>query len=147
MRTTILRHAALAAPLLLASLLPAPRALRAQTAPCPAPAGAREEFADFFHRFQRDTAFQLSRVRFPLPWYAAADDATRKVPRAEWEFQGFDSGQETHTRLFDNFAMRLADSDERVWALIGTASDVRQNWFFRRTCGTWYLVRVEDLSM
>ncbi len=49
--------------------------------------------------------------------------------------------------MFDNFAMGLADTDERVYALIGVESDIRQNYFFRRSAGRWYLVRVEDLSM
>jgi hypothetical protein len=59
----------------------------------------------------------------------------------------FFSGEETYVRLFDNFAMRPADTDERVFSLIGVASDVRQNYFFRRPRGRWFLVRVEDWSM
>jgi hypothetical protein len=54
---------------------------------------------------------------------------------------------ETYTQVFDNFAMRLAETDKRVYALIGIASDIRQNFFFRRLGGRWFLVRVEDLSM
>lgn len=111
-------------------------------------AGSRGEgFEEFFTRFRQDTSFQLSRIRFPLPRFSQADDAEQRLDRAGWEFEPFYTGQETYTQVFDNFAMRPADTDERVYALIGVASDVRQNYLFRRIGGRWYLVRVEDLSM
>lgn len=127
----------------LAQAAPASSSART-TAPHPPPT---EQFDEFFNRFRQDSSFQLSRVRFPLPWYSQADDATRQLTRKSWQFEPFYSAQETYTQVFDNFAMWLADSDERVFALIGVASDIRQNFFFRRLDGRWFLVRVEDLSM
>ncbi|HET9986113.1 MAG TPA: DUF4348 domain-containing protein [Longimicrobiales bacterium] len=123
------------------------RGLSAQQAPRPAAAAAREDFREFFDRFRQDSVFQAGRTRFPLPWFSQADDATRRLTRRDWTFVPFYTGQETYTQVFDNFAMRLADTDERVYALIGVASDIRQNYYFRRAGGKWFLVRVEDLSM
>jgi len=117
------------------------------TAQKPAAAHRGERFEEFFARFRQDSSFQLGRIRFPLPRFSQADDAEQRLDRAGWQFEPFYTGQETYTQMFDNFAMRLADTDERVYALIGVASDVRQNYFFRRLAGRWYLVRIEDLSM
>jgi len=148
-----LRLTALGSAFLLALTAPGPahaqpaRAPRSPATPSPAtPRPAPEPFADFFQRFRQDSTFQLARTRFPLPWYSLADDATRQLPARDWTFVSFYSGQETYVRLFDNFAMREADTNERVYALIGVASDIRQNFFFRRLGGRWFLVRVEDWS-
>lgn len=148
-RAALLAAAALA--LAPASRIIAPGALVAQAAPArtpaAAPAPAREEFDDFFRRFDQDSAFQLSRIRFPLPWFSQADDSTSHIGRRKWEFVSLMDGRETTTQLFDSFGMKLRDSDERVFAITGTGSDIRQNYYFRRLRGKWYLVRVEDLSM
>ncbi|HEU4563767.1 MAG TPA: DUF4348 domain-containing protein [Gemmatimonadaceae bacterium] len=148
------RAALLAAALLLApaARVGAPGALLAQAAPARAPARAtavpaREDFDVFLDRFQSDTAFQLSRVRFPLPWFSQADDSTSRIVRQKWEHLSLRTEGETFTQLFDNFGMELRDTDERVWSLIGRGSDIRQNYFFQRLRGKWYLVRVEDLSI
>lgn len=109
--------------------------------------GPAERFEEFFSRFRQDSSFQVSRIRFPLPWYSQAEAGAHQLARATWQFEPFYTAQETVTQVFDNFAMRLADTDERVYALIGVASDIRQNFFFRRLGGRWFLVRVEDLSM
>lgn len=106
-----------------------------------------ESFADFFTRFREDSVFQRARTRFPLPWFSQANDSTQLRHAREWTFVPFLSGQESYVQLFDNFAMRQADTDERVYALIGVASDIRQNYFFQRVRGRWFLVRVEDLSI
>lgn len=141
--------------ILVVSLLLCPAPLRAQRAPQSVPqtsaggarAAPREDFSNFFHRFRSDSTFQRARIRFPLPWYTLADDDTQRVTAREWSFASFDYGHETYTQIFDNFALRTADTDERVYALIGFGSGIRQNWYFQRVQGRWFLVRVEDLSM
>lgn len=112
-----------------------------------ATAERRESFTEFLARFERDSAFQWQRVRFPLPWYSAAEGRTKRIGRASWERLALAGGQEAYARIFDNFAMRDADTNERVFSLIGFASDIRQDFFFRREGGRWYLVRVADHSM
>jgi hypothetical protein len=134
--------------LLLVAIAPAGLGSPAVGSAQAAPRGSeRESFEEFFTRFRQDSTFQLSRIRFPLPRFSQADDAEQRLARRDWQFEPFYSGQETYTQMFDNFAMGLADTDERVYALIGVESDIRQNYFFRRSAGRWYLVRVEDLSM
>lgn len=112
----------------------------------------REDFFEFFQVFCQDSAFQLTRIRFPLTETYLSSNLdtviTRRIRKDEWKFiQIKEFKSNTFEYYFDSFSNRkLPDSDEMVYAIIGVENGIQVNYYFKRENYQWFLVKVEDLS-
>ncbi len=111
----------------------------------------KENFDEFFSHFMYDTAFQLERVVFPLEFvhldyendYEVVSTAIKK---ADWAHQRFYANQQAYPALYNNYDMKLEDTNERLFAWRGVDNGIYTAYYFKRIEGKWYLTKWEDLS-
>jgi len=100
------------------------------------PTTGDESFEDFMYVFAADTAFQLSRIVFPLPYYE--EDKPLKIERKDW----------VHDDLFvkQSFYTLLLDQEEELdHALDTSQTSVQVEWIYMKThtVKKYYFERVD----
>jgi hypothetical protein len=111
-----------------------------------------EDFKGFFWRFMTDSAFQLSRIKFPLPFNTWKGDIggeiiTKNVNISDWNYDPFYSNSASErTQIYDNFKMQFQPSNKRLlhWYGIETGGDAK--YYFEGFDGLWYLTKKEQLG-
>ena len=111
-----------------------------------------EKFDTFFENFSLNPEFQLSRIKFPLLSIRYNDEGvldTTYLKKEKWKHQNFDfrSGWDARGQLYDNFNTGLKDTDERVFEWRGIGNSIRDQYFFKRIKGKWYLIKNIDYSI
>lgn len=88
------------------------------------PSTGNESFDDFIYVFAGDTAFQLSRIKFPLPYYEG--DKPLRIEKKDW----------THDELFvkQSYYTLLIDKEEDVdWEYSDSLTSVQVEWIYLKT--------------
>lgn len=107
----------------------------------PLPSASDESFEDFIYIFAADTAFQLNRVVFPLPYYE--EENPLKIEKKEWKHDALFIRQGFYTLLFDNekeldHSYDSAQTSVQIeW--IYTKTHMVKKYYFERTHGRWML--------
>lgn len=107
----------------------------------PLPATSDESFNDFIYVFAADTAFQRSRIVFPLPYYE--EDTPRKIEKEDWAHDDLFVKQTYYTLLLDNedepdhTCDDLQTSVQVEWIYMKTHKVKR--YYFERVNGHWML--------
>ena len=83
-----------------------------------------ESFDDFIYVFAGDTAFQLSRVVFPLPYYE--EDTPLKIEKEDWVHDALFVKQSYYTLLLD-------DEEELDHSHDDAQTSVQIEWIFMKT--------------
>lgn len=104
------------------------------------PTSGDETFDDFVYVFAADTAFQRSRVVFPLPYYEG--DTPLKIEKEEWEHDSLFINQSYYTLLSDT-EEELEQSQENSY------TSVQIEWIYMKThmVKKYYFERVEGRWM
>jgi hypothetical protein len=117
-----------------------------------------EDFDSFFWVFMTDSAFQKSRIKFPLKcitWKTKLNgDAdlggeidTIQISETKWHYDPFYINFATErTQVYDNFKLKLRPSNERVLHWYGVESGGDAKYFFKGFDGKWYLIEKEQLG-
>jgi Domain of unknown function (DUF4348) len=95
-----------------------------------------ENFDDFIYRFNQDSLFQLSRVKFPIG----------SVERSEWKTETLFVRGNYRPQVYDNFKGELEDTDERLLRKLGLGNGIWVEYRFSRINGLWYLISLTDFS-
>lgn len=107
----------------------------------PLPVVGNESFEDFIYVFATDTAFQLSRIVFPLPYYE--EDNPIKINKKDWEHDALFIKQSYYTLLLDNEMEMEHNNDSShhsvqvEWIYLNTHKV--KKYYFERTNGRWKL--------
>ena len=112
-----------------------------------------EDFREFLVQFSSKRDFQLTRIQFPLESLSLTEDLdatkTNMIKREDWKFENIFYGKgcsEIYPQVFDNFEMKLKESDERVLAWRGIENGIAIFYYFKLIDGKWFLVKKEDSS-
>lgn len=98
-------------------------------------------FDDFILHFAFDSAFQVRRINFPLPYYRG--DSPLKIERDEWQHDSLFLVRSYYTMMLDNEEeLELLDHEEPNsiqvdWALLPERQVKR--YYFERIDGRWRL--------
>lgn len=105
------------------------------------PTTGDESFNDFIYVFAADTAFQLSRIVFPLPYYE--EDVPLKIKKEEWVHDALFVKQAYYTLLLDSEEEPVNIYDDKQtsvqveWIYLKTRKVKR--YYFERVDGHWKL--------
>lgn len=110
------------------------------------PTTGDETFDDFIYVFAADTAFQCSRIVFPLPYYEG--DTPLKIEQSDWKHDALFVKQSYYTLLLDNedeLDHTRDDSQTSVqveWIFLGT--HMVKKYYFERVDGRWMLEAINE---
>ena len=110
----------------------------------------KENFNTFLDKFVADSAFQMSRIKFPVKFVTMDFDTYQQVDtvieKGKWNYDPIYLQEEKQSQIYDNFDMRLRDTDERIFSWHGIRNGINIHYYFKRIDGKWYLVAFEDTS-
>ncbi|MFD0975392.1 DUF4348 domain-containing protein [Salinimicrobium gaetbulicola] len=112
----------------------------------------QEDFDRFFYKFMIEPDFQISRVKFPLEFvgfkdgYPGSDTDTVYFTKDKWQHNSYYLDKQSIPIIYDNYQMKLQNTNERVFVWTGVENGINVKSFFKRIDGKWYLIKVEDLS-
>jgi len=112
----------------------------------------KEDFDEFFYRFMIEPDFQLSRIIFPLEFvgfkdgYPGEETDTIYLKKDHWEHNHYYLNESSIPVIYDNYEMKLKDTDERVFVWSGVENGIYVTSYFRRIEGKWFLIKEEDFS-
>lgn len=113
---------------------------------------AQEGFDSFFYKFMIEPEFQLSRVQFPLEFagfkdgYPEDDIDTAYFTKDKWEHNSYYLDKTSIPIIYDNYEMKLRNSDERIFVWSGVENGISVSSYFKRIDGKWYLIKQADFS-
>jgi hypothetical protein len=116
------------------------------------PDAEQEDFTDFFYKFMIEPEFQLSRVKFPLEFvgfkdgYPGDDIDTIYFTKDKWEHNSYYLDKTSIPVIYDNYEMKLRNTDERRFVWSGVENGIYVSSYFKRIDGKWYLVKEENFS-
>ncbi|MFC0878889.1 DUF4348 domain-containing protein [Saccharicrinis sp. FJH2] len=117
-----------------------------------------EDFDSFFWKFMTDSAFQTSRIKFPLKYitwgktpYGDVDLGgeidTIQIIKDKWQYDPFYINfANERTQIYDNFELKLKPTNERLLHWYGVESGGDSKYFFKGIDGKWYLIKKEQLG-
>lgn len=112
----------------------------------------QEKFRHFFYKFIFNDDFQLDRIKFPLQyihyedWVCGDGIDTTFIVKNNWKHNLFYLTETSIPIIYDNFEMKLDNSDERVFCWRGVENGLDLRYYFNRIKGKWYLLRKVDFS-
>lgn len=112
----------------------------------------KEKFDEFFYKFMIEPDFQLSRVKFPIECLGFKDGNlgeeidTIYLEKDQWEHKHYYLNESSIPLVYDNYEMKLRDTDERVFVWSGIENGIHRTSYFRRIEGKWFLIKEEDFS-
>jgi hypothetical protein len=102
-----------------------------------------ENFSEFNQKFHQDSAFQMSRIQFPVEGQKRRADTSQKWKTENWVLHKTPVGN-TKT---DNFEVKVVVKEnvvtEKIWI---ESSEFYVERKFKRINGKWYLVYYDDAS-
>ncbi|MEX0965966.1 MAG: DUF4348 domain-containing protein [Bacteroidia bacterium] len=111
-----------------------------------------EDFETFFYQFMYDPDFQISRIKFPLPFIYFKDGDpgdetdTTFLTKEKWEHNHYFLNETSIPVIYDNYEMKLRNTEERVFVWSGVENGIYVTSYFKRINGKWFLIRKEDFS-
>ncbi|MDR3118371.1 MAG: DUF4348 domain-containing protein [Mediterranea sp.] len=104
------------------------------------PVTSAESFDDFIYIFASDTAFQCSRIVFPLPYYE--EDTPLKIEKKDWAHDTLFVKQTYYTLLLDSEKEMEHNDDSQTsiqveWIYMKTHKV--KKYYFERVNGRWML--------
>ncbi len=111
-----------------------------------------EDFDTFFYQFMSDQNFQKSRINFPLTFIHFKDDYpgeetdTTFLTKEKWEHSHYFLNETYIPIIYDNYEMKLRNTNERVFVWSGVENGIYVTSFFQRIEGKWFLIKKEDLT-
>lgn len=112
----------------------------------------QEDFDEFFYKFMIEPDFQLSRVKFPLAFigfkdgYPGDDIDTIYFTNDKWEHNSYYIDKTSIPVIYDNYEMKLQNTDERIFVWSGVENGIYVSSYFKRIDGKWFLIKEEDFS-
>lgn len=113
------------------------------------PSATAENFDSFIEQFISDSAFQLSRIKFPListTLINADNYLTKELQISDWKFTPLYRNEKYKSQLYDNFQMKMRNSDERVFCWEGIENGINVQYRFKCIGVRWFLVQYNDFS-
>ncbi len=113
------------------------------------PSATAENFDSFIEQFISDSAFQFSRIKFPLitTTLVNADNyLTKKLQISDWKFTPLYRNEDYISQLYDNFEMKMRSSDERMFCWQGVKNGISVQYLFKCIGERWFLVEYRDFS-
>ncbi|WP_207420225.1 DUF4348 domain-containing protein [Desertivirga brevis] len=116
--------------------------------------GAREavdsNFNDFIEKFSSDTAFQISRTRFPLKvkWYNNENDRDSLIYKDRSAFEMIDFRKKKSDTKYDKWEQkRMVDKATSARIEIrGIDNGIMVDYLFEKIKGAWMLIEIDDDS-
>ena len=105
-----------------------------------------EQFENFYHRFHLDSAFQISRIHFPLPGIKA-DDMQMEDTAYYWKKEDWEVHRDMNLDTTDFIVEKdISDSlaHEKIYK---ENSGFIVERTFRKIEGLWYLVFYKDINL
>lgn len=104
----------------------------------------QEDFEVFFERFNKDSAFQLSRIKFPLRNEVYDTDSGqfvyKTIERKAWKFFNL-------KKLPANYVQKLSkDKFKYVFNIQIIDTGVNVDYIFTMLKGKWFLLKIVDSS-
>lgn len=110
-------------------------------------------FKDFFLRFSIDSAFQTSRIKFPLgySYYDGYDSDSLSVDTIkleDWTFIDFSDDSLAAKNEEDAYQVEFTETDPNVVEYLrkGIDNGIFVNYHFSKVHGKWYLTKIADRS-
>lgn len=108
-------------------------------------------FNDFIHKFSTDSAFQLSRTKFPLKIksYDLLNDKDSLIYRDRSEFEMMDFRIKKSNGDYDNWEQKIVTGKNNISVTIqirGIENGIMVDYFFEKINGAWMLIEVLDDS-
>ena len=113
------------------------------------PSATAEQFDSFFEKFISDSTFQLSRIKFPLASTTLVNGdeyLTEKLQISDWKYTPLYSNDTYTSQIYDNFQMKLRNSDERMFCWKGIENGICIQYMFKCICERWFLIEYNDFS-
>jgi hypothetical protein len=110
-----------------------------------------EKFEAFFDRFSKDSVFQISRVEFPISYYAVDIEDNKEeyvYNKAEFWYTDFTEDSEAITRDVDAYKPVLEKGESKtLYTRKGIDNGIWIEYHFETNDkGEWYLVKIIDNS-
>ncbi len=111
-----------------------------------------EDFSVFFDKFSKDSAFQVSRVKFPVTalLFTSSDRIrdTLSIEQAQWKFMDFAKDKSARFNKYEKYEPLLLKEDEHhvIYRLEGIGQERKISYHFEQQEGTWYMVKLSDDS-
>ncbi len=113
------------------------------------PKAADGVFYDFISSFCQNSAYQKSRVKFPLPCMVNGQRQT--VTAQEWHFSRLYYNSDIYTVFFPNTKSLKLETDKSVTKVnvqwYDVSQDIVSNYLFEKTDDKWMLTSIEESAI
>ena len=108
-------------------------------------------FNDFIEKFSTDTAFQLSRTKFPLKtkWYDINNERDSLIYKERSEFEMIDFRKRKSIGLYDQWEQTIVVDKNNASATIeirGIENGITLDFIFDKINEAWMLIEIVDKS-
>jgi hypothetical protein len=108
-------------------------------------------FNDFIEKFSTDSAFQLSRIKFPLKikWYDIDNDRDSLVYKERVDFEMMDFRKKSSIGRYDQWEQKIVVDKKNTSAKIeirGIENGIMVDYLFEKINEVWMLVEIDDSS-
>jgi len=113
------------------------------------PSAADEFFDDFIYNYAGNRSVQLSRTKFPLPYYNK--EKQQNLPQRGWKTEHFFMRQGYYTLIFNHRKQMEQSKDTALTHVTIERIDYKQgvvrSFVFDREDGLWYLTSIRDEAL
>lgn len=127
------------------------QSIERQTQIIPTKEAVDNNFNDFIDKFSVDSAFQLSRTKFPLKikWYDLENDRDSLIYRDKSSFEMMDFRTKKSTGRYDQWEQKIVIDKSNASATIeirGIENGIMVDYLFEKVNGGWMLIEIDDSS-
>lgn len=113
-----------------------------------------ETFIPFLQKFMSDSAFQKSRIKFPLEtlFLEGTEDGdykekTENTNSNDWKFISLYDKAKSITNFSDSWDSKINEKDKMLLYIGGVENGINIKYFFTKIDEKWYLTKMFDESM
>jgi len=122
-----------------------------QTITIPTKETVDNNFNDFIEKFSSDSAFQLSRTKFPLKikWYDLDNDKDSLIYKNMSGFEMMDFRKKKSTGQYDQWEQKIVVDKNNTSATIeirGIENGIMVDYLFEKINEAWILIEIDDSS-
>jgi hypothetical protein len=108
-------------------------------------------FNDFLEKFSTDSAFQISRTKFPLKinWYDIENDNDSLIYKDVSDFEMMDFRKKKSSGQYDQWEQKIVVDKNNKSAKIkirGIENGIMVDYLFEKINGIWMIIGIEDRS-
>ena len=109
-------------------------------------------FDDFFKNFSTDSAYQISRIKFPLKYFSYEDDpdslTSTDINIGEWTYINFSNDSLAASRKENAFNVEIDRKDSTIVEYLrkGIDNGISMVYSFEKDGARWYLTKIIDQS-